>query len=139
MLSRQSKNGKLNSLDAPGKIGEKCITSRYAFGEKEGRKIARTQSCIEIGFIQNINCNGDFACQGAKITLISPSEHFHLDCNDTAQVFDLDPPDKCDKNYIWNGDEKYPSNVFSCGRHIEFMVDEDPIFPQGFHENLKLQ
>eukprot|EP01084_Bolivina_argentea_P017539 32759_1 len=113
MLSRQSKNGKLNSLDAPGKLGEKCTTSRYAFGEKEGRKIARTQSCIEIGFIQNINCNGDFACQ--------------------------DPPDKCDKNYIWNGDEKYPSNVFSCGRHIEFMVDEDPIFPQGFHENLKLQ
>eukprot|EP01084_Bolivina_argentea_P017536 32754_1 len=75
---------------------QSCIDGTFKLNTNLGGEIncGAEQACvnavIEIGFIQNINCNGDFACQGAKITLISPSEHFHLDCNGPNACENLD-------------------------------------------------
>eukprot|EP01083_Nonionella_stella_P265516 899355_1 len=133
------------------KMGEKCLlrtTSRYAFGEKgEGRKIAPNKDLdyelevIDWNDWKRVNNKDEvkkrLLKQGEGDMYDVPDASAICDITYTAQVFDLEPPDKLNKNYIWNDDEKYPSSVFSCGRHIEFMVDEDPTFPKGFHEALK--
>merc|ERR1712228_252068 len=51
--------------------------------------------------------------------------------------YELEVVDWNDWKRVNNKDEIYPCSVFSCGRHIDFMVNEDPTFPEGFHEALK--
>merc|ERR1719461_2297075 len=121
------------------KIGEKCLlrtTSRYAFGEKgEGRKIAPNKDLdyelevVDWNDWKRVN-NKDYVKkrllkQGEGDMYDVPDASAICDITYTAQIFPSDD------------DEKYPCEVFSCGRHIDFMVNEDPTFPEGFHEALK--
>jgi len=120
------------------KIGEKILlrtTSRYAYGEKgEGRKIAPNKDLdyelevVDWSDWKRVN-NKDHVLkrvlkQGEGDMYDVPDASAICDVTFTAQTFEAE-------------EEKYPSNVFSCGRHIEVMVDEDPTFPEGFHEALK--
>merc|ERR1719361_1145370 len=119
------------------KIGEKILlrtTSRYAYGEKgEGRKIAPNKDLdyelevVDWADWKRVNNKDEvlkrMLKQGEGDMYDVPDASAICDVTFTAQMFEEE--------------EKYPSNVFSCGRHIEVMVDEDPTFPEGFHEALK--
>lgn len=119
------------------KIGEKILlrtTSRYAYGEKgEGRKIAPNKDLdyelevVDWADWKRVNNKDDVLKrvlkQGEGDMYDVPDASAICDVTFTAQMFEAE--------------EKYPSNVFACGRHIEVMVDEDPTFPEGFHEALK--
>eukprot|EP01083_Nonionella_stella_P078926 216273_1 len=118
------------------KIGEKCLlrsTSRYAYGEKgEGRKIAPNKDLdyelevVDWNDWKRVNNKDEVQkrvlSQGEGDMYDVPDASAICDITYSAQVFD---------------DEKYPSNIYSCGRHIDFQVNEDPTFPVGFHEALK--
>jgi len=131
------------------KIGEKCLlrtTSRYAFGEKgEGRKIAPNKDLdYELEVIDWNDWKRVNNKDGVRKRVLKQGEGDMYDVPDasaicdityTAQIFPNDDELYLD---VKDGDEeKYPDRVFSCGRHIEFMVNDDPTFPEGFHEALK--
>merc|ERR1719464_2330712 len=118
------------------KIGEKCLlrtSSRYAFGEKgEGRKIAPNKDLdYELEVVdwddwKRVNNRDEVVKR-----VLKQGEGDMYDVPDASAI--------CDVTYTAQSfeDEKYPGAVFSSGRHIEVMVDEDPTLPEGFHEALK--
>merc|ERR1719461_1143368 len=119
------------------KIGEKCLlrtTSRYAFGEKgEGRKIAPNKDLdYELEVVDWTDWKRVNNKDEVRKRVLKQGEGDMYDVPDASAI--------CDITYtaqIFSDDEKYPSCVYSCGRHVDVMVNEDPTFPEGFHEALK--
>eukprot|EP01084_Bolivina_argentea_P308999 534441_1 len=118
------------------KIGEKCIlrtTSRYAYGEKgEGRKIAPNKDLdYDLEVVDWTDWKRVSNKDEIRKRILKQGEGDMYDVPDNSAICDITYTAQiCD-------DFKYPDNVFSSGRHIDFMVNEDPTFPDGFHECLK--
>eukprot|EP00485_Elphidium_margaritaceum_P023493 CAMPEP_0202712720 /NCGR_PEP_ID=MMETSP1385-20130828/44496_1 /ASSEMBLY_ACC=CAM_ASM_000861 /TAXON_ID=933848 /ORGANISM="Elphidium margaritaceum" /LENGTH=558 /DNA_ID=CAMNT_0049372831 /DNA_START=28 /DNA_END=1704 /DNA_ORIENTATION=+ len=119
-------------------IGEKCIlrtSARWAYGEKgEGRKIAPNKDLdyelevVDWSDWKRVNNRDD-----VRKRVLNQGEGDMYDVPDASAICDITYTAQVGED----DDAKYAHEVFSCGRHIGFMVDDDPTFPAGLHEAVK--